>query len=146
MKRSLDIEDLIVSILTSRTMAYKVIDDLDLKGMWNKKYNMDAKKRLRNMTKIGLEKNGIIKLTVRDRSPELANKIVNAYIGDMDYFNAELGISAERKIVQIIDRPIIAERASPRGILKYTALTILISFISSVFLLAFKELTGKRQL
>lgn len=143
MKPRLGIEDLIISILNSRKMADMVIEQLDLKNLWNAKLTADAQNTLKSATKITLEQNGIIRLSVRNKSPELTAKIVNAYVDNLDYFNRQLDIGAQRQIVQVIDRATVPETRMPRGTIKKTMLAGFISFMTAVFLVFSLEFIKK---
>ena len=134
MEPRLDIEDLIISILESRKMADRIIEQLDLKKIWNEKLLTHTRKRLDTSTKINFDKNGIIKLSVMTESPKLSADIANAYVDNLDYFNVELDIGAKRKIVQLIDRAAMPEEKMPRGTVKKTIVTGLISLLLAIFL------------
>lgn len=143
MKRQLDIEDLIISILESRKMADRIIEQLNLKELWKEKLMADARKALRSASKITLEINGIIKLSVKTKSPKLSAKIANAYVDNLDYFNRELDLGAQSKIVQVIDRATEPEKRMPRGTIKKTVVGGMVSFVFAVFLAFFLEFIQK---
>lgn len=113
--RQLNIKDLIISILESRKMADKIIQDLELQKIWDIKVRDNLRVKLKGITKITLEKNGLIKLSVKLESPEISAKIANSYINNLSFLNNELELGVERKIVQIIDRAIVPETRMPRG-------------------------------
>lgn len=143
MRRSLSIENLIISILKSRKMADKIIEQIDLQRIWNVKLMADARKYLEKSTKITLEKNGIIKLCVYAGSPELSADIANAYVDNLDYFNSQLDIGAEKQIVQVIDRAVAPEKRMPRGTMRIMLLAGLGSLMAGVCLAFFIEFLKK---
>ncbi|MFC1808237.1 Wzz/FepE/Etk N-terminal domain-containing protein [Candidatus Omnitrophota bacterium] len=134
MKRQLDIEDLIISILESRKMADRIIEQLNLKKLWGKNLMVSTRNALKGATQIKLEINGVIKLSAMTGSPELSAKIANAYVDNLDYFNRQLDIGAQRQIVQVIDRAAVPERRMGRGVKKNSMIAGAISFLLTVFL------------
>ena len=143
MKRRIDIEDLIISILGSRKMADRIIEQLSLKDTWKVKLMSDARDALKAASKITLERDGTIKLSVRIKSPELSAKIVNAYVDNLDYFNRQLDIGIQRNIVQVIDRAIGPEKRMPRGTIKNTLIAGVVTSMFAVFLTFFLEFLQK---
>jgi len=139
MKPHLNIEDLIISMLESRKMADRIIEQLNLKDTWNQNLSTYVRKKLDNAAKVSLDKNGIIKLAVHTKSPELSAKIANSYVDNLDYFNRELNIGANTKIVQVIDRATVPEVRMPRGTIKKTFLAGMASFMFTIFLAFFIE-------
>lgn len=137
MEPRLDIEDLIISILESRKMADRIIEQLDLKKVWNQKLISDTRIKLNKASKVSLGKNGIIKLSVQTKSPKLSSKIANTYVDNLDYFNKELNLGAQRNIVQVIDRATIPEVRMPRGTVKNAILAAIASFMFAIFLAFF---------
>jgi len=132
-------ENLIISILKSRTMADRVIEQLDLKKFWGKELMIDARKELSDASSVAAEKNGIINLSVVSQDPELSAKIANAYIDNLDYFNDELKLGVQRKIVQVIDRAVVPEDRLPRGTVKKVFLAGITSLMFSIFLVFFMD-------
>ncbi|MCK5287529.1 MAG: hypothetical protein KAJ14_08925 [Candidatus Omnitrophica bacterium] len=137
--RQLNIKDLIISILESRKMADKIIQDLELQKIWDIKVRDNLRVKLKGITKITLEKNGLIKLSVKLESPEISAKIANSYINNLSFLNNELELGVERKIVQIIDRAIVPETRMPRGTKKNVMLAGMASFMVAIFLSFFIE-------
>lgn len=138
-KPGLNIEDLIISILESRKMADRIIEQLDLKKIWNQAFMTDARKVLSEASNISLGKNGIIKLSVKTEFPQLSAQVTNAYVDNLDYFNNELEIGAQRKIVQIIDRAVVPEKRMGRGTVKKVILGGIVSFMLAIFSVFFIE-------
>jgi len=134
MKPKVDIENLVIFILESRKMADRIIEQLKLDKLWKKELMVDSRNMLKKATKITLEKNGIIKLAVRDESAQLAANITNAYVDNIDYLNRELELGSQKQIVQLIDRPVVPERKIPRGTIKIVLISAAISFFFAIFL------------
>ena len=137
--RQVNIKDLIISILESRKMADKIIEDLDLKKIWKLEYKDNLRNTLNSITNITLEKNGIIRLSVKLEAPEISAKIANSYVDNLSFFNNELELGVERKIVQVIDRAIVPEIRMPRGTKKNVMLSGMASFMFAIFLSFFIE-------
>ncbi len=143
MKRRLNIEDLIISLLESRKMADRIIEQLNLKGVWKAKLMSDARRALKSATKTTMQKNGIIKLSVQTKSPELSAKIANGYVDNLDYFNREFDLGAQKQIVQIVDRASAPEKRMARGTKKNTLMAGVTSFMFAIFLAFFLEFLQK---
>jgi len=138
-KPGLDIEDLIMSILQSRNMADMIIKQLKLKDVWDVDSLFATRDVLQGATKLSLEQNGIIKLSVQTKTPELSVKIANAYVDNLDYFNQQLNIGAQRNIVQVIDRAVVPDKRMPRGTVKNTFLAGFTAFILAILWAFFLE-------
>ncbi len=134
LKPKLVLEDLIISILNSREMADKIINDLDLKNIWHVGLLMDARQALKNSTSISLAKGGVINVNVITEDMELSAKIANAYVDNLESFNKELQLSTDISLVQVIDRAVPPEKRMPRGLVKKSILTGMMSFFISAFL------------
>jgi uncharacterized protein involved in exopolysaccharide biosynthesis len=132
-KRQIDIEDLIVSILESRKMADRIIEQLKLKEVLGNAALGDGKAVLKKVTKINVGRDGIISLSVQTGSPQLSEQIANAYVDNLEYFNSQLDIGAQKQIVQVIDRAVVPESRMPRGTLSKTSLVGFFATIFSIF-------------
>lgn len=143
LKPKLVLEDLIISILDSREMADKIIDDLALKNAWHIGLLMDTRQELKNSTNIFLAKGGVINIDVITESGELSAKIANAYVDNLESFNRELQLSTDISLVQVIDRAVKPERRMPRGLVKKSILTGMMSFFVCIFLLPVFEYIKK---
>jgi len=138
-KRQIGIKDLIVSIFESRTMAARIVEQLNLKNIWKIKSTSSAQKVLGGITKINLKKNGIIELSVITDSPELSAKIANAYVDNLDYFNQKFSLGAQKQIVQVIDRAVVPDKRMSRNTKKKVQRAGMFSFVFAVVLTFFLE-------
>ena len=141
-----DIKDLIISVLESRKMADRIIEQLNLKKIWSQKFMMDTREILNKASEVTLAKNGIIKLSVQTKSPSLSADIANAYVDNLDYFNSQLDIGAQRQIVQVIDRATVPEERMPRGTITKISLTGIVFFMFSIVLAFLIEFFRKNKL
>lgn len=142
-KPGVNIDDLIISVLESRGMADKVIEQLNLKDIWNAKFKSAARMVLKKISKITPEKNGLIRLSVVTDSPQISANIANAYVDNLDYFNREFNLGVQKKIVQVIDRATVPEERMPRGMKKRVILSGMVAFMFSIFLSFFVEFIQK---
>jgi len=138
-KRQIGIRDLIISIFESRTMAGRIVEQLNLKDTWKIKSASGAQRALGGITKINLQKNGIIELSVITNSPQLSAKIANAYVDNLDYFNQKFSLGAQREIVQVIDRAVVPDKRMPRDTKKKVQKAGMFSFVLAVVLIFFLE-------
>jgi len=138
-KPRLRLEDLIISVLESRKMADRIIEQLDLKDIWNIKSLTTLERILKASTVITLEDKGLINLFVHTRSPKLSARIANAYVDNLNYFNRQLDIGAQRQIVQVIDRAVVPESKMPR---EFTKKAIKAGFVSFSFIVILVLLIG----
>ncbi len=89
---------LFVGILESRTVGERLVDRFDLKKTYGAQRKEDARRQLENNTQISEDrKSGIITITVRDRSPQRAAAIAQAYIDELNHLVAELTISSAHR-------------------------------------------------
>ena len=144
MQPRLDIKDFIILILESQKMTDRVIEQIDLKKPAKKKLML--KNSLKSSIKIQTMKNGLIKLSAQSRSPEFSAKIANAYVDNLDYFNRQLDIGAQRNIVQVIDTATIPKASMPRETKKNVLLAGVASFMFAIFLAFFIEFIKKSNL
>ncbi len=135
----LDIEDLIISILESRKMRDRVIEDLNLKVSDDKDSIQQLQKSIERGVRVVVNDKGIIKLSVRTKSPKLSAKIANSYVDNLDYFNRQLDIGVQKQIVQIIDRASIPKKRMPRGTIGKSVKAGAVSFGFAALLALFLE-------
>ncbi|MEW6088420.1 MAG: Wzz/FepE/Etk N-terminal domain-containing protein [bacterium] len=146
LKPKLVLEDLIISILKSREMADKIINELQLKTTWNETLLEDTRIKLRGITTISLGKGSVITLDVITQDPELSAKIANSYLDKLDNFNRELQLSTNISLVQVIDRAVPPETRMPRGLIKKSILTGISSLVFAVFFVFIFEYIKKNDL
>jgi len=133
-KPQFDIKDMVVSILKSRSMANRVVEQLELKKLWNVRYMSDAARALRGSIAVTFEQNGVIGLSVYSNQPELSAKIANAYVDNLEYFNSQLNITAQKQIVQVIDRAVVPDTRMPRNTVRKVIVSGVIYFLTAVCL------------
>jgi uncharacterized protein involved in exopolysaccharide biosynthesis len=90
--------DLFIGILRSRTVEDHLISRFDLKRVYWKRYDEDARKKLEENSSITSDrKSGIISITVTDHDPQRATAMAQAYIEELDRLVATVSTSAARR-------------------------------------------------
>ena len=89
---------LFVSILYSRTVTDRLIDQFQLQRVYRAKLIEDARRRLWEHVDISADrKSGVIGITVTDRSPQRAAAMAQAYVSELNRLAAEVSTSAARR-------------------------------------------------
>ncbi|SRR6266446_731208 len=99
---------LFIGILSSRTVEDRLIEQFQLKKVYSKKYEQDARAKLAENTGVSEDrKSGIITLTVTDRDPRRAAVMAQAYVDELNQLVAELSTSSAHR-----ERVFLEERLS----------------------------------
>jgi uncharacterized protein involved in exopolysaccharide biosynthesis len=83
--------DAFVAILKSDTMAAELVDRFRLKEHYVVRFDQDAMKVLRAVSRISVSKEGAIVVQVEDPDPKMAADIANAYVAQLDRLFAKMG-------------------------------------------------------
>jgi tyrosine-protein kinase Etk/Wzc len=89
--------DLYVALLRSDTVAYGLIDRFSLMSVYSKKLRIDARRRLEDRTDIIAGKEGVISISVDDRSPQLAADLANGYVEELEKLTKTLNTTEAGK-------------------------------------------------
>jgi len=90
--------DLLVGVLTSRTVADKLIQKFDLLKVYGDRRMEDARKELAARTDASIDrKSQIIAITVTDKDPRRATAIAQAYVEELNRLMAEVSTSSARR-------------------------------------------------
>ena len=96
--------DRFVALLQSRVVADRIIDQFGLMHLYNAHYLFEARTALAHHMSIQQDrKTGIITLTFSDRDPKRAVAIAQAYVMQLEKFNAEMnttGAHLEREFLE----------------------------------------------
>jgi uncharacterized protein involved in exopolysaccharide biosynthesis len=76
--------DLLVSLLKSRTLAYAVVEHFRLVERYRARSIEDAIKRLQKLAAITVSREGVITVRIEDREPEVAAKLANYHVEQLD--------------------------------------------------------------
>jgi len=109
--------DLYVGMLKSRTVADAMIARFDLVNYYEDEFAEDARKSLEDVSSFTAGKDGIITISVDDKDPELAAKMANAYVEELNKLTEVLAVTEasqkrlffERQMVDARDRLVAAE-------------------------------------
>jgi tyrosine-protein kinase Etk/Wzc len=109
--------DLYVGMLKSRTVADAMIARFDLVNYYEAELTQDARKSLEDVSSFSAGKDGIITISVDDKDPELAAKMANAYVEELNRLTEVLAVTEasqkrlffERQMVDARDRLVAAE-------------------------------------
>ena len=109
--------DLYVGMLKSRTVADAMIARFDLVNYYEAELTQDARKSLEGVSSFTAGKDGIITISVDDKDPELAAKMANAYVEELNKLTEVLAVTEasqkrlffERQMVDARDRLVAAE-------------------------------------
>jgi uncharacterized protein involved in exopolysaccharide biosynthesis len=85
--------DLYVALLRSDTVAYGLIDRFSLMSVYGKKLRIDARRRLEDRSEILAGKEGVISISVEDRSPQRAADLANGYVEELEKLTKTLNMT-----------------------------------------------------
>lgn len=89
---------LFVGVLRSRTVEDRIIDRFDLKKVYGKSLQKEAREKLAERTAITEDrKSGIITITVTDRDPKRDAAMASAYVEELNTLIAQLSTSSARR-------------------------------------------------
>ncbi len=89
--------DVYVSMLKSETIANTLIDRFSLMSVYKSKWRVDAQKKLESRTDVVMSKDGVISVSVDDRSPQLAAELANGYIEELEKLAKKLAVTEAGK-------------------------------------------------
>ena len=89
--------DVYVSMLRSDTIANTLIDRFSLMSVYKSKWRVDAQKKLESRTDVVMSKDGVISVSVDDRSPQLAAELANGYIEELEKLAKKLAVTEAGK-------------------------------------------------
>jgi capsule polysaccharide export protein KpsE/RkpR len=102
---------LFVDLLQSRTVQNKIVDRFHLQKVYWERYKQDAREVLGNRTDVKEDrKSGVIIIVVRDRSPERARDMAQAYVDELDRLVAQVSTSAARRERIFIEQRLLGVR------------------------------------
>jgi capsule polysaccharide export protein KpsE/RkpR len=138
-----------VAMLKSRTVADALIDRFSLMNVYHKKLREETRRRLEDLTQVEAGKDGIISVSVDDRSPARAAEMANAYIDELEKLTRTLAVTDAGKRRIFFEREVKAandELATAESQLKQTEESTGIIQLDSqakVMLQAYADLRGQ---
>src|SRR5450432_2511855 len=89
---------LFVGVLGSRTVQDRLVERFQLKKVYRKSLQEDARAKLSENTGVSEDrKSGIIEISVTDRNPKRAAEIAQAYVDELNQLVSELSTSAAHR-------------------------------------------------
>jgi tyrosine-protein kinase Etk/Wzc len=101
--------DIYVGMLQSDSVANALIDRYSLMSVYGKKLRVDARRQLADRSEISAAKNGVITITVDDRSPQRAADLANGYVEELEKLTKTLNITEAGKRRLFFEREIKME-------------------------------------
>lgn len=116
--------DLYVGMLKSQTVADALIEEFNLRTLYDEELLVDARKRLARDSSFSTDKSGIITIGVEAREPKLAADLANAYVSNLHKLTSTLAVSEaaqrrvffERQLQQTKEKLAEAEQRLRQGI------------------------------
>ncbi len=97
-------------ILESQTVASRLIAKYHLKDVYKVKNETNAEKVLESRTLIKSSKEGMIRITVQDESPQRAADLANGYMDELDQLNQGLAITSAGQERLFYEREMVKEK------------------------------------
>ena len=91
------LSDLFAKELKSRRIMTEVLKKNNLLKLYKAKFKEDALKKLEERTAIEITPEGIISVSVTEKTPELATRIANSFVEELDRFNREVNMTVGKK-------------------------------------------------
>ena len=115
--------DIYKAILGSRTVGEEVATRFDLQKVYHLKSMEKTLKVLKGHTKVHLNPDGTIQVSVEDHSPERSAEMTNACLEALDRFNVETRNTSARRTRQFLQRRVVETdsllRASENALKRY---------------------------
>jgi tyrosine-protein kinase Etk/Wzc len=103
-------QSLYESILTSRRVREGLVEDLDLVAHYDAANPTQAMQMLASRTRVDIEEDGLLRLSCRDRNPEMAARLANGYHERLDRFNRELQSTRSGRTREFLEGQLQARR------------------------------------
>jgi len=99
-----------VDMLRSRSVLDRVIEDYDLKTVYGTKELDVAESALTAMTTVESQRDGLIRITVQDSSPQRAAALANDYLHQLDLLNSHLVLTSVGEERAYLERELFKEK------------------------------------
>jgi uncharacterized protein involved in exopolysaccharide biosynthesis len=97
-------------IILSRTVADRLIKDYNLKQDYGVTTDEAAEAMLGALTKVQTEREGLIRVTVQDTSPQRAADLANDYLHQLDILNGQLVLTSIGEQRAYLEREMVKEK------------------------------------
>ena len=102
---------LFIKVLQSQTVENRIIDRFNLRDYFSMSAYENARKKLESRTTIVEDKkSGVIAITFRDRHPQFAADVANAYVEELDHAMSQVATSAARREREFIEQRLAEEK------------------------------------
>jgi len=102
--------ELYIDMIRSRTIADRIIDDYDLKSVYGTKDLDIAEAQLAGMTTVESQREGVVRVTVQDSSPQRAAALANDYFRQLDLLNSHLVLTSVGQERAYLERELFKEK------------------------------------
>jgi tyrosine-protein kinase Etk/Wzc len=103
-------EETLLGILSSRTIADKMIDRFDLRQLYHSKSMVDTRKALAHHTRVEAAKGYLVRINVDDRSAIRAADMANGYVDVLYALNQNLALTQASQRRVFLEQQVSAER------------------------------------
>ena len=103
--------DVFTAMLKSRVMADDVIKQFNLLSVYEAKTMQDARDKLEGATRVTLNKEKVIKITVESKDPQLAADMANFYVSNLDRLNRTLNVTKAGENRKFLERRLAETQA-----------------------------------
>lgn len=103
--------DVFTAMLKSRVMADDVIKRFNLLSVYEAKNMQDARDKLEGATRVTLNKEKVIKITVESKDPQLAADMANFYVSNLDRLNRTLNVTKAGENRKFLERRLAETQA-----------------------------------
>jgi uncharacterized protein involved in exopolysaccharide biosynthesis len=97
-------EDVTVSILKSRRLAGILANRFHLAEVYHVKSQEMAILRLQKRSEFKVDESGSVSITVKDRTPQRAADLANAYTEELDRFNRDFRMTKGRRVRMFVEQ------------------------------------------
>lgn len=98
--------DILTQMVKSSELGQRVIRELDLPAVWKTKRLKDCELilgRKVNIVNVGPKTSGVFSLSVTDRDPQLAFRITQAYLKNLQEMNTQISVGTVRNLLRFIE-------------------------------------------
>jgi uncharacterized protein involved in exopolysaccharide biosynthesis len=99
--------DIALATLRSRSLYATIVKQFELQARYKKKSLDDAIRELKDKSSVRIATDGTIAVSVRDRDPERAAGMANAFFAKLDEFNRTFRASKARRTREFLERRVV---------------------------------------
>jgi len=103
--------DIFISILKSRTLALKLVEQFNLKDYYKALHLENAIGAIKGATNVSVSMEGVIEIKVEDVDPKMAADLANGYPDHLDHLMAHYGTGAAGRQRQFVEGQLTKTKA-----------------------------------